>query len=114
MELIIIIPTFNEKNNIEVLLEKIFKLSDNIKIIIVDDSPDQDIKEIISKYKNIYYIHRGKKSGRGSAVIRGMNFALENFSCRYLIEMDADLSHDPNEIINNLNFFLNENIDLLI
>jgi len=114
MELIIIIPTFNEKNNIGVLVEKIFKLSDNIKIVIVDDSPDQGIKEIISKYKNIYYIHRGKKSGRGSAVIRGMNFALENFSSRYLIEMDADLSHDPNEIINNVNFFLNENIDLLI
>ena len=114
MELIIIIPTFNEKNNIGVLLEKIFKLSDNIKIVIVDDSPDQGIKEIISKYKNIHYIHRDKKSGRGSAVIRGMNFALENFSSRYLIEMDADLSHDPNEIINNVNFFLNENIDLLI
>ena len=114
MELIIIIPTFNEKNNIGALLEKIFKLSDNIKIVIVDDSPDQGIKEIISKYKNIHYIHRDKKSGRGSAVIRGMNFALENFSCRYLIEMDADLSHDPNEIINNVNFFLNENIDLLI
>ena len=114
MELIIIIPTFNEKNNIGVLLEKIFKLSDNIRIVIVDDSPDQGIKEIISKYKNIHYIHRDKKSGRGSAVIRGMNFALENFSSRYLIEMDADLSHDPNEIINNVNFFLNENIDLLI
>tara|TARA_B100001175_G_C19493142_1_gene633756 strand:- start:1190 stop:1903 length:714 start_codon:yes stop_codon:yes gene_type:complete len=114
MELIIIIPTYKEKNNIGVLLEKIFKLSDNIKIIIVDDSPDQDIKEITSKYENIYYIHRAEKSGRGSAVISGMNFAFENFSFKYLIEMDADLSHEPNEIANNVNFFLNENIDLLI
>ena len=105
MELNIIIPTFNEKNNIGVLLEKIFKLSNNIKIIIVDDSPNQDIKEIISQYKNVHYIHRDKKGGRGSAVIAGMNYALENFSCRYLIEMDADLSHEPNEIIRNLNFF---------
>tara|TARA_X000001036_G_scaffold398009_1_gene400613 strand:- start:1079 stop:1792 length:714 start_codon:yes stop_codon:yes gene_type:complete len=114
MELNIIIPTFNEKNNIGLLLEKIFKLSNNIKIIIVDDSPDQDIKEIIRQYKNVHYIHRDKKSGRGSAVIVGMNYALKNFSCRYLIEMDADLSHEPNEIISNLNYFLNEDIDLLI
>ena len=114
MELNIIIPTFNEKNNIGVLLEKIFKLSNNIKIIIVDDSPNQDIKEIIRQYKNVHYIHRDKKGGRGSAVIAGMNYALENFSCRYLIEMDADLSHEPNEIIRNLNFFLNEDMDLLI
>ena len=56
MELNIIIPTFNEKNNIGVLLEKIFKLSNNIKIIIVDDSPNQDIKEIIRQYKNVHYI----------------------------------------------------------
>ena len=114
MELNIVIPTFNEKNNIGVLLEKIFKLSDNIKIVIVDDSPDQGIKEIISQYENVHYIHRDKKNGRGSAVITGMNYALEHFNCIHLIEMDADLSHEPNEIINNLNFFYSENIDLLI
>ena len=114
MELNIIIPTFNEKNNIGILLEKIFKLSNNVKIIIVDDSPDQDIKKITDRYKNVHYIHRAKKSGRGSAVIAGMNYALENFNCGYLIEMDADLSHEPNEIKKNLNFFLSENIDLLI
>ena len=105
MELNIIIPAFNEKNNIGVLLEKIFKLSNNIKIIIVDDSPNQDIKEIISQYKNVHYIHRDKKSGRGSAVIVGMNYALKNFSCRYLIEMDADLSHSPTELRRNINYF---------
>ncbi len=114
MELNIVIPTFNEKNNIGVLLEKIFKLSNEVKIIIVDDSPDQDIKEITDHYKNVQYIHRAKKSGRGSAVITGMKYALEKFNCKYLIEMDADLSHEPNEIIKNLNFFLSENIDLLI
>ena len=114
MDLTIIIPTYNEKNNIGFLLEKIFKLTDSIKVVIVDDSPDQDMKEIISKYNNIYYIHRNKKSGRGSAVLEGINYALKNFNSKYLIEMDADLSHDPSEIINNVNLFLSENIDLLI
>ena len=79
----------------------------NCIIIVVDDSSDLETRKILAKkkIKNLKYFNRGKKGGRGSAVIAGMNYALENFSCRYLIEMDADLSHEPKEIISNLNFF---------
>jgi len=114
MELTIVIPTYNEKENIGILLERIFKLSNKTKIIIVDDSPDQTIKEITNRYDDVYYIHRDEKAGRGSAVLKGIGYALANFNFNYIIEMDADLSHDTNEIINNVNFFLNEKADLLI
>ena len=114
MELTIVIPTYNEKENIGILLERIFKLSSKSKIIIVDDSPDQNIKEITNKYNSVYYIHRIKKGGRGSAVLKGISYALENFNSNYIIEMDADLSHDTNEITNNVKFFLDEKADLLI
>ena len=113
MELNIIIPTFNEKNNIGVLLEKIFKLSNNIKIIIVDDYLIKILKKLYASIK-MFTIYIEIKKAEEDRVIVGMNYALENFSCRYLIEMDADLSHEPNEIISNLNFFLNEDMDLLI
>lgn len=114
MELTIVIPTYNEKENIGILLERIFKLSNKTKIIIVDDSPDQNIKEITNRYDDVCYIHRDEKAGRGSAVLKGIGYALANFNFNYIIEMDADLSHDTNEIINNVKFFLNEKADLLI
>jgi len=114
MELTIVIPTYNEKENIGILLERIFKLSSKTKIIIIDDSPDQKIKEVTNKYNSVYYIHRIKKAGRGSAVLKGISYALENFNSKYIIEMDADLSHDTNEITNNVKFFLSEKADLLI
>ena len=114
MELTIVIPTYNEKENIGILLERIFKLSSKSKIIIIDDSPNQNIKEITNKYNSVYYIHRIKKAGRGSAVLEGISYALENFNSKYIIEMDADLSHDTNEITNNVKFFLSEKADLLI
>ena len=65
MELTIIIPTFNEKENIGILLDRIFQLSKKVKIIIVDDSPNQDIKKVTNRYNDIYYIHRSEKGGRG-------------------------------------------------
>ena len=114
MELTIIIPTFNEKENIGILLDRIFQLSKKVKIIIVDDSPNQDIKKVTNRYNDIYYIHRSEKRGRGSAVLKGISFALEKFNSNYIIEMDADLSHDTKEIIKNVNFFLEEKADLLI
>tara|TARA_X000001036_G_scaffold339542_1_gene318678 strand:+ start:144 stop:857 length:714 start_codon:yes stop_codon:yes gene_type:complete len=114
MELTIIIPTFNEKENIGILLDRIFQLSKKVKIIIVDDSPNQDIKKVTNRYNDIYYIHRSEKGGRGSAVLKGISFALEKFNSNYIIEMDADLSHDTKEIIKNVNFFLEEKADLLI
>lgn len=114
MKLIIVIPTYNEKENIKILLDKIFKILDEVKIIIVDDSPDQEIKDEINEFKNVIYIHRKQKMGRGSAVLFGMSNALKYHKFSHLIEMDADLSHNPDEIPDNLNYFIQNKINLLI
>ena len=111
---VIIIPTYNEKKNIKILLNKIFNILKNIRVLIIDDTPNQELKSEIVEFKNVTYIHREGKKGRGSAVLTGMNHALQNYDFTYLIEMDADLSHNPNEVPDNLAFCLKNKIDLLV
>ena len=115
-KVIIIIPTYNEDQNISILLRKLDKLRIKKKIIIVDDSNNDLTKKSIksSKIKNIY-IKRVNKKGRGSAVIHGIKKMINKTKNNDLIvEMDADLSHNPNELINNIKYFKEKNLDLLI
>jgi dolichol-phosphate mannosyltransferase len=118
MKIGIIIPTLNEELNIIQLIEKIDKnLSKKYDyyIAIIDDSLEDKITSKIDQFKNkIKYIHRGKKMGRGSAILSGMQYFLENSSTDIIIEMDADLSHDPDELDEKINLFLNNNYDILI
>ena len=118
MKIGIIIPTLNEELNIIQLIEKIDKnLSRKFdyNIAIIDDSLEDKITPKIDQFKNkIKYIHRGKKMGRGSAILSGMQYFLENSSTDIIIEMDADLSHDPDELDEKINLFLNNNYDILI
>jgi len=112
----IVIPAYNEKDNILKLVKSIRKKLSCI-IIIVDDSSNIDIQKILlkNKLKNIKYFNRGKKSGRGSAVLFGFKkliYFKKNINC--LIEMDADLSHSPTELKRNINYFYNNSLDLLI
>ena len=100
MNISIIIPTFKEKENIKNLINLIKSKIESSNIIIVDDSPDESIKFEIKNLKDVKYIYRGKKLGRGSAVIEGLNIAQKNFQSEIFIEMDADLSHDPKELMN--------------
>ena len=112
----IVIPAYKEAENILSLIRKIRK---NLYclIIIVDDSPDLETKKIIhkSKIKDLKYYKRGKKDGRGSAVIFGFRKLIKfkkDIDC--LIEMDADLSHSPSELKRNISFFYKNSLDLLI
>ena len=114
MTIAIIIPAFKESDNIEKLISSILKILENPLIIIIDDSPDRKTQEKIKTFNNIRYIYRGKKLGRGSAVIEGMKNLVNEKEINKIIEMDADLSHDPSEIQNNLKIFEKENLDLLI
>ena len=110
----IIIPAYNESENIKDLLKKIRQ---NIKsqIIVVDDSNNNLTKNILKKIKtNIVYIKRNKKLGRGSAVLEGLKYALKKKNFEIFVEMDADLSHPPYELRRNIKFFNNKNLDLLI
>lgn len=108
MKILIIIPTYNEKDNIDKIINEIFLQSiDNLEILIVDDNSVDGTKEILNKLKSqnkINLIERSSKQGLASAYIEGFKYAIEhNFD--FIIQMDADFSHNPkylNEIISNL------------
>jgi dolichol-phosphate mannosyltransferase len=114
-QIAIIIPTYNEERNIERLIKNIKRYVGNILIIVVDDSNNNKISTIIKKKKlDILYFNRGKKTGRGSAIIFGLKKLLTKKKIKAFIEMDADFSHDPAELKRNINFFFNNSLDLLI
>lgn len=105
MKTIIVIPTYNEKKNIEKLIKKIFNQNnDNLEVVIIDDnSPDGTAKiaEQLSQHFPLQLIKRKKKLGLGSAYITGFKKAL-SLGADYIFEMDADFSHDPDDIPNIL------------
>ncbi|MDI6785201.1 MAG: polyprenol monophosphomannose synthase [bacterium] len=95
---LIMIPTYNEAENIKILINEILSLAINCIILVVDDNSLDGTGDIVDKLSKtnaqIRIIHRKGKRGRGIAGIEGMLYALkENIDC--IIEMDADLSHDP-------------------
>ena len=110
----IIIPTFNEKENIIKLSKKLLTLQRSSKIFIVDDTKKYNLKKEFKKIKNVRYIYRNNKKGRGSAVLDGLRIALRNKKIKIFVEMDADFSHRPEELKKNLNKFKKKNLDLLI
>ena len=115
---LIIIPTYNEAENILNVINKIFSIDDNTSILVVDDnSPDGTsniVKNLIKDNVNkLFLITRDKKDGLGSAYKEGFKWALDK-GYSYIFEMDADLSHDPNEIKNLKRFLINNECDVVI
>jgi len=112
---LVIIPTYNEIDNIEKVICLILNLNDNIDILIVDDnSPDGTsvlVKSLIEKNNRVNLLERKSKLGLGSAYILGFKWALVK-KYAFVIQMDADLSHNPNDI----NEFIKESdcYDLII
>jgi dolichol-phosphate mannosyltransferase len=99
---LIIIPTFCEEENIENLIRKIISLETNFDILVIDDnSPDQTASIVENLAKEIpgqvYLLKRPGKLGLGTAYIDGFNWALENLY-EYIFEMDADFSHNPDDL----------------
>ena len=116
-EINIIIPTYNEEDNISKLLKTITKKLPNCKITIVDDSKNNNIQFVLKKEKltkNIMYIHRKNSRGRGSAVLFGFKKRLKKDTKQIFVEMDADFSHNPSELKKNIKLFKNQKSDLLI
>ena len=111
----IVIPTFNEENNIVKLIKTIKSKFKDSLIVIVDDSLHKKIWNLIKKNKlKVSYIYRGKKLGRGSAVRIGLKKLLKNKKIKFFVEMDADFSHNPDELLKNINYFYKNSLDLLI
>jgi dolichol-phosphate mannosyltransferase len=109
----IVIPAYNEDRQVIRLVKKINKKIKINKILIVDDSIHSKIKNIHLLFHNVIYINRKKKLGRGSAVIFGLKI-LKKIGINIFIEMDADFSHNPNEIKKNILIFKKKKLDLLI
>jgi|TARA_B100000768_G_C11271865_1_gene373824 dolichol-phosphate mannosyltransferase len=115
---LIIIPTYNESENIELIISKILLLNDSNDILVVDDNSPDGTSNIVSDLKKenidrIFLIVRDTKLGLGSAYKEGFKWALnKNYS--YIFEMDADLSHNPSEIVNLKEILIKRDSDVAI
>ena len=115
---IIIIPTYNEKENIERMIRTICHLPRPFHILIVDDNSPDGTAGIVGQLKNdfpaqLFMIERQGKLGLGTAYLAGFRWALEN-GYRYIFEMDADFSHNPDDLIKLYQACADEGADLAI
>ncbi len=115
---IVIIPTYNEILNIEAIIRKTLSLSEEFSILIVDDnSPDgtaAKVKELQNEFNDRLFIHERKgKLGLGTAYIAGFKWALER-EYEFIFEMDADFSHNPEDLLRLHKACLEDGADLAI
>lgn len=115
---VVIIPTYNEKENIENIIRAVFGLENAFDILIIEDgSPDGTaaiVKELQKEFpKRLHMIERKGKLGLGTAYICGFKWAIEN-KYDYIFEMDADFSHNPNDLPRLYNACAKEGNDLAI
>ncbi len=104
--LVIVLPTYNERDNIRKILDAIFaqKIRLNgfdLSVLVVDDSSPDGTAEIVKTYQTIYpnlELLKGKKQGLGTAYIRGFKHAMNRMKADVIFEMDADFSHNPDDI----------------
>lgn len=102
MKKLVIIPTYNEKENISKIITAVFSLNQDFHVLVVDDSsPDgtaEIVKNLQSEFSNeLFLTIRKTKDGLGKAYLHGFAWALEN-GYDYIFEMDADFSHNPNDL----------------
>lgn len=102
---LVIVPTYNEIENIEKMIHAVFEQSPEFSLLIIEDgSPDgtaEKVKELQSKFPNLHMIERTGKLGLGTAYVTGFKWALER-EYNFVFEMDCDFSHDPNDLPNLL------------
>ncbi|HEY1871692.1 MAG TPA: polyprenol monophosphomannose synthase [Chitinophagaceae bacterium] len=118
MEKIVIIPTYNEKENISVILNSIFNLQQDFHVVVIDDgSPDgtaQIVKDLQLKFpRQLFLEERQGKQGLGTAYIHGFKWAISK-GYHFIFEMDADFSHNPNDLPRLYHACKNEGADLAI
>jgi dolichol-phosphate mannosyltransferase len=98
---LVIVPTYNEHENLPLITRAILDASDRIEILVVDDnSPDgtgQLADELVAKEPRIHVLHRERKEGLGRAYLAGFGWALKH-DYAFVLEMDADFSHDPRHL----------------
>ncbi len=117
MKQVVIIPTYNEIENIEKMVEKVFSLPIDIDLLIIDDgSPDGTanvVKQLQQVHTGLHLIERSGKLGLGTAYITGFKWALE-MGYDYVCEMDCDFSHNPDDLARLLDACQTKGADLAI
>jgi len=118
MKNLVIIPTYNEKENIEKMIRKVMSLKDDFHLLVVDDgSPDgtgQIVKDLQNEFPEKLHIEeRAGKLGLGTAYLHGFNWGLKR-GYEYLFEMDADFSHNPDDLTRLLDACINKGGDMSI
>jgi dolichol-phosphate mannosyltransferase len=118
LEKLVVIPTYNEKENIGNILPAIFNMNEGFHVLVIDDSsPDgtaQRVKDMRSLFPGQLFIEeRTGKLGLGTAYIHGFKWAIEK-GYQYIFEMDADFSHNPNDLSRLYNACKNEGADLAV
>ena len=102
MKKIVLIPTYNEKENVSAILHAVLGLSSDYHVLIIDDnSPDGTaaiVESLMGEFlERLFILKRPCKQGLGTAYIQGFKWALDN-NYDYIFEMDADFSHNPNDL----------------
>jgi len=117
MSNLVLIPTYNEAENIPGMVNAISSLSTPFDILVIDDnSPDGTaslVKEMMPSFPNLHILERPSKSGLGRAYIAGFDWALQR-DYKYICEMDADFSHDPDDLVRLWDACENGGADLAI
>ena len=99
---LVIIPTYNEKENIERMIRKVFSLKTPFEILILDDNSPDKTAEIVQRLQiefpgKLHLVQRQGKLGLGTAYLTGFKWALE-YGADYIFEMDCDFSHNPEDL----------------
>jgi len=102
-ENLVVIPTYNERENIEAIIRKVFSLSREFHVLIIDDGSPDGTADIVKTLQDefsqrLHIVERQGKQGLGTAYLRGFDFALSN-EYEYIFEMDADFSHNPEDLV---------------
>ena len=119
MERLVIIPTYNERENIEAIITTVMELPILFNVLVIDDDSPDGTAEIVKrmmngKYKGcIHLIEREGKQGLGTAYIAGFQWAIEH-KANYIFEMDADFSHNPKDLLKLYDACAIEGADLAI
>ena len=113
---VVVIPTYNERENLERIIEQVLAQDSRLEVLVVDDnSPDGTGRladEIAARNPRVHVLHRPKKLGLGKAYLDGFRWALQHRQYAFVFEMDADFSHDPKHLPEFLAAI--ENADLVI
>lgn len=115
---VILIPTYNEKENIEKIIRKVFSLSHDFDILVIDDgSPDGTaaiVKSLQDEFKGRLHLEeRSGKLGLGTAYIHGFKWSLAR-AYDYIFEMDADFSHNPDDLVRMYETCTQDGVDLVV